>query len=79
MQDPPLSYTEMDGDKLVGRGVAFKIFQFLMDKYNFTYEIVRHEKNIIGSRVQLAGSLLESLYRNVIENQLLPNTHRANA
>lgn len=48
-----------------------------MDKYNFTYEIVEHDKNIIGSREELAGSLLESLYRNVIENQLLLNTHRA--
>lgn len=64
-KDPPLSYTEMESGKLVGKGVAFNLLEFLMKKYNFTYEIVQHEKNIIGSREDFEGSLLESLHKNV--------------
>lgn len=55
----------MEDGKLVGKGVAFKLLQFLMDKYNFTYEIVKHERNIIGSQDDFNGSLLQSLYSNV--------------
>lgn len=60
-----MSYTELESDKLVGKGVAFKLFQFLMDKFNFTYEIVKHTKNTIGSREDMEGSLIQSLYTNV--------------
>lgn len=60
-----MSYTEIEDGKLVGKGVAFKLFEFLMMKYNFTYEIVKHDRNIIGSQDDLEGSLLESLYKNV--------------
>lgn len=55
----------MEDGKLVGKGVAFKLFQFLMDKYNFSYEIVKHDRNIIGSQDDFAGSLLQNLYSNV--------------
>lgn len=55
----------MEDGKLVGKGVAFKLLQFLMDKYNFTYEIVKHQRNIIGSPDDFSGSLLQSLYSNV--------------
>lgn len=56
----------MESGKLVGKGIAFNLLQFLMEKFNFTYEIVEHAKNIIGSREDFEGSLLESLYTNVI-------------
>lgn len=66
-KDAPLSYTEMEDGKLMGRGVAFKLFEFLMSKYNFTYEIVQHDRNIIGSQDEYEGSLLQSLHKNVSE------------
>lgn len=55
----------MEDGKMVGKGVAFKLFQFLMTKYNFTYEIIKQERNVIGSKDDFEGSLLESLYKNV--------------
>lgn len=55
----------MEDGKLVGKGVAFKLFEFLTIKYNFTYEIVKQGRNIIGSEEEFEGSLLESLYKNV--------------
>lgn len=55
----------MDAGKLIGKGVAFDLLQFIMDKYNFTYEIVPHDRNIIGSQEDFSGSLLHSLYSNV--------------
>lgn len=55
----------MENGKLVGKGVAFTMFHFLMDRYNFTYEIVKLEKNIIGSIDDYNGSLIQSLQTNV--------------
>lgn len=55
----------MEEGKLVGKGISFKLFEFLTKKYNFTYEIIPHDRNIIGSQDDLEGSLLESLYTNV--------------
>lgn len=55
----------MESGKLVGKGVAFQLLQFMMDKYNFTYEIIKHDRNIIGSQEDSNGSLLQSLYSNV--------------
>lgn len=54
-----------ESGKLVGKGVAFKLFKFLTDKFNFSYEIVKHSRNIIGSREDFNGSLLETLYKKV--------------
>lgn len=50
---------------LVGKGVAFQLLNFIMEKYNFTYEIVKHDRNIIGSPDDFSGSLLEVLHKNV--------------
>lgn len=55
----------MESGKLVGKGVAFQLLQFMMDKYNFTYKIVKHDRNVIGSQDDFSGSLLQSLYNNV--------------
>lgn len=55
----------MESGKLVGKGIAFQLLQFMMDKYNFTYEIVKHDRNIIGSQDDFNGSLIQSLYNNV--------------
>lgn len=60
-----MSYTEIEDGKIVGKGVAFKLFQFLMTKYNFTYEIIKQDRNVIGSQEDFEGSLIESLYKNV--------------
>lgn len=55
----------MESGKLVGKGVAFQLLQFMMEKFNFTYEIIKHDRNIIGSPDDFNGSLLQSLYTNV--------------
>lgn len=55
----------MESGKLVGKGIAFQLLQFMMDKYNFTYEIIKHDRNIIGSQDDFNGSLIHSLYKNV--------------
>lgn len=55
----------MESGKLIGKGIAFQLLQFMMDKYNFTYEIVKHDRNIIGSQDDFNGSLIQSLHNNV--------------
>lgn len=65
MQDFPLSYIEMENGKPVGRGVAFKVLEFLTEKFNFTINIVPLEKDIIGSKTDYQGSLVECLNESV--------------
>ncbi|XP_017777071.1 PREDICTED: glutamate receptor ionotropic, delta-1 [Nicrophorus vespilloides] len=44
-ENKPLSYTEYVNDTLVGRGSAFQFIDILMDKYGFTYEVVKPRQN----------------------------------
>lgn len=61
-QDYPLSYSDVDrnGNK-TGLGVAFQLLSFLTKKFNFTYEIIAPQLNIVGSTNDYQGSLIELL------------------
>ncbi|XP_035893437.1 glutamate receptor ionotropic, delta-1 [Anopheles stephensi] len=61
LQDWPLSYTVKINGTYVGAGVAFDLLEFLMEKFNFTYELVMPEQNIVGSSNDMAGSVLQLL------------------
>ncbi|XP_050094606.1 glutamate receptor ionotropic, kainate 2 [Anopheles aquasalis] len=61
LQDWPLSYTVKVNGSMVGGGVAFDLLEFLMEKFNFTYELVMPQLNIVGSSNDLSGSVLELL------------------
>uniref|UniRef100_A0A182JGR2 Ionotropic glutamate receptor C-terminal domain-containing protein n=1 Tax=Anopheles atroparvus TaxID=41427 RepID=A0A182JGR2_ANOAO len=61
LQDWPLSYTVKLNGTIVGGGVAFDLLEFLMEKFNFTYELVMPEQNIVGSSNDMAGSVLQLL------------------
>lgn len=54
----------VDG-KYVGQGVAFKVLDFLTEKFNFTINIVPLGENIIGSKTDYSGSLVECLNESV--------------
>lgn len=55
----------MENGKPVGKGVAFKALDFLTLKFNFTFNIVQLDKDIIGSKSDYAGSLVECLNESV--------------
>nr|XP_040234814.2 glutamate receptor ionotropic, delta-1 [Anopheles coluzzii] len=61
LQDWPLSYTVKINGTYIGAGVAFELLEFLMEKFNFTYELVMPEQNIVGSSNDMAGSVLQLL------------------
>lgn len=62
VEDFPLSYSSKDNK---GLGVAFELLEFLTDKFNFTYELVRPQRNIMGSSDQYNGSILQLLETEV--------------
>uniref|UniRef100_A0A182W227 Ionotropic glutamate receptor C-terminal domain-containing protein n=1 Tax=Anopheles minimus TaxID=112268 RepID=A0A182W227_9DIPT len=61
LQDWPLSYTVKINGSYIGAGVAFDLLEFLMEKFNFTYELVMPEQNIVGSSNDMTGSVLQLL------------------
>lgn len=61
MDDYPLSYTVTENGTMSARGVAFELLEFLTEKLNFSYTLVKPEKNIMGSSDQYNGSILELL------------------
>nr|QKN21173.1 ionotropic receptor [Zeugodacus cucurbitae] len=61
LEDYPLSYTVMENDTRVGKGVAFELIDFLQEQLEFTYEVVVPEDNIIGSREDYEKSLIKML------------------
>lgn len=66
LEDYPLSYTKrFDNGTVLGLGVAFELIDFLKDKFNFTYEVLVPESNIIGSKTDFADSLIEMLNTTV--------------
>lgn len=66
LEDYPLSYTKhYENGTIVGLGVAFELIDFLKEKFNFTYEVVVPEGNIIGSKTDFANSLIEILNTTV--------------
>ncbi|EDW70384.1 glutamate receptor ionotropic, delta-1 [Drosophila virilis] len=68
LEDYPLSYTEMlDNGTRVGRGVSFQIIGFLQEKFNFTYDVVVPQDNIIGSTTDLDRSLIEMVNNSLVD------------
>lgn len=65
LYDPPLSWTENVNGTLVGKGIAFQLFNILMEKFNFTYELVMPKINVMGSTRDVGGTLLELLKNGV--------------
>lgn len=65
LEDYPLSYTVMENDTRVGKGVAFELIDFLQEQMQFTYEVVVPEDNIIGSREDYEKSLIKMLNNSV--------------
>ncbi|XP_054732870.1 glutamate receptor ionotropic, delta-1 [Anastrepha obliqua] len=61
LEDYPLSYTVIENDTRVGKGVAFELIDFLQEQLEFTYEVVVPEENIIGSREDYEKSLIKML------------------
>lgn len=66
LEDYPLSYTIKANGIVIGKGVSFDIVDFLAEKFNFTYDVVVPDKNIIGSSTDLSGSLIEILRNQVL-------------
>ncbi|GAB0095279.1 Ionotropic glutamate receptor [Sergentomyia squamirostris] len=61
LNDKPLSFVETINGTQVGTGVSFDLLEFLTEKFNFTYELVVPQKNIVGSTKDFEGSLIEIL------------------
>lgn len=65
-KDYPLSYVvEDENGELIGKGVAFRILEFLREKFNFTVKINLARENIIGSKDDYNGSVVEALANSV--------------
>lgn len=65
LRDPPLSYTVKENNVTVGKGISFDFLDFLCEKFDFKYEIIMPEYNILGSSNDTAGSILEMMSKNV--------------
>lgn len=65
LKDYPLSYTRIENGTVVGKGIAFDIFNFLHEKFKFEYTIVLPENNIVGSTDDSAGSIINMLDNDV--------------
>jgi hypothetical protein len=65
LEDYPLSYsTELNGRKLLN-GTAGKILDILRDAYDFDYELVFPEYNIVGGSNDSKGSMMQMLIDKV--------------
>ncbi|XP_033157583.1 glutamate receptor ionotropic, delta-1 [Drosophila mauritiana] len=68
LEDYPLSYTEvLENGTRVGHGVSFQIIDFLKKKFNFTYEVVVPQDNIIGSPNDFDRSLIEMVNSSTVD------------
>lgn len=65
LEDYPLSYVERTNGTFIGRGWAFEFFEFLMKKYDFKYNLVISDVNIVGSSNDSEGSLMQLMTKNV--------------
>ncbi|XP_033149329.1 LOW QUALITY PROTEIN: glutamate receptor ionotropic, kainate 2 [Drosophila busckii] len=66
LEDYPLSYTELlENGTRVGHGVSFQLINFLQEKFNFTYEVVVPQDNILGSTIDFDRSLVEMVNKSV--------------
>ncbi|XP_017080167.1 glutamate receptor ionotropic, delta-1 [Drosophila eugracilis] len=68
LEDFPLSYTQLlDNGTRIGRGVSFQIINFLKEKFNFTYEVVTPQDNIIGSIADFDRSLIKMVNTSEVD------------
>lgn len=65
LEDYPLSYVIRENGTLVGRGTSFEFLDFLMQKYDFKYELVLPKFNILGSSNDTEGSIMQMISKNV--------------
>ncbi|CAO1399563.1 unnamed protein product [Diamesa serratosioi] len=64
LRDPPLSYTINVNNVTVGKGISFEFLDFLVEKFDFKYEIILPKYNILGSTDDTQGSILEMMSTN---------------
>ncbi|EDW95231.1 uncharacterized protein Dyak_GE22436 [Drosophila yakuba] len=68
LEDFPLSYTQvLENNTRIGLGVSFQIIDFLKKKFNFTYEVVVPQANIIGSPNDYERSLIEMVNKSEVD------------
>lgn len=67
LEDYPLSYVERVNGTLIGKGWAFEFFEFLMKKYDFKYNLVNPDFNIVGGSNDSEGSLMQVITKNVMK------------
>lgn len=65
LEDFPLSYVERNGTTVQGKGWAFEFFDILANKFNFSYNIVVPQYNILGSSNDSQGSLMQMITQKV--------------
>lgn len=64
LEDYPLSYVERN-KTTVGKGRAFEFFDILAEKYDFKYNIISPDRNIVGGSNDSEGSLMQVMIRKV--------------
>lgn len=65
LEDYPLSYVERVNGTKIGRGWAFEFFEVLMKKYDFKYNLIEPDFNIVGSTNDTEGSLMQMITKAV--------------
>lgn len=65
LEDYPLSYVIRENGTLVGKGWAFEFFDYLVKKYDFKYNIVIPDINIVGGSNDSEGSLMQMMIKKV--------------
>lgn len=65
LEDYPLSYVVRENGTFVGKGWAFEFFEFLMKKFDFKYNLVLPDANIVGGSNDSEGSIMQIMIKNV--------------
>lgn len=81
LEDYPLSYVERSNDSerangsgaFKGKGWAFEFFDYLCQKYNFSYNLIVPDYNIVGGSNDSEGSLMQMIMKNVSEKKVKKN------
>jgi hypothetical protein len=60
LEDYPLSYV-IRNETLRGKGWAFEFFDILAAKFNFSYNVIMPDSNILGSSNDSQGSLMQMI------------------
>lgn len=85
LEDYPLSYVERanaseranGSGEFIGRGWAFEFFDYLTKKYNFSYNLIVPDYNIVGGSNDSEGSLMQMITKKVRKpnKNVLISTH----